>query len=995
MHLTILCLIILLPLLVFQGMEIRAKYRILYDHEVQANLEIARATRAMFGSYVNNLLHVEAALVVGFSRKELINEEISRAFKDFEDQSGIVSNLNWLSPQGRVLASSLPNAIGVDISERPHVIAIMNGQDWYISDLFVGKASGKPSFSVLKAVRDGAGNLRGILTAAIGVDRLQSEFSFQRSKSAALSIVDRNGMVVFRSPPLDLSWEQRNWLKDYPFFREALEGREYTGTVKGIDKERIIALVPMPFGWVAGSGRLEDDVVGTAFSQIQGSLVAFGSILLVALIAVAVMSKQITSAVRALQARSDAVSRGEYIAKDRLAGTKEFQILSNALDTMSEKVRSREESLRESEQRFRLAQQASRIGSFDWNIQTGVNVWTPELEIMYGLQPGEFGKTQPSWEQLVHLEDRPNALRLVERAFKTGEPVEGEWRVVWREDSVHWIVGRFQVFKDEAERPLRMIGVNMDITDRKQVEELSRQRLMEIEDLYHNTPVGMCVLDRDLRFLRINERLAEINGIPAADHIGKTVRDLMPKLADAVEPEMRCILETGEPKLDIEIVSETPAHPGVKRTWTEQWLPIKDSQGQVIGLSIVVEEITARKRAEEELRHLNENLEQLVQERTEKLRRLASELTLVEQRERRKLSTILHDGLQQYLVAAKMQLNGLMPEVAEERLKQSISDIEQLLGDAVQVSRSLAAELSPPILRDAGILAGLEWLSRWMLEKHHLKVQLVMEMDAPPLEEDVKVLLFESVREMLLNTVKHSNSRSAKIHLFQSNDHLGLTVSDAGKGFAPGSSNDGCSKTGFGLFSIQERLSVIGGTFKIDSAPGAGCRITLTAPLGQSKLLDSAQTASAETQPLPSPAAAGALGKVRILIVDDHIVMREGLARLLAQEPDFDVIGQATNGQQAIERVALLQPALILMDISMPVLDGIEATKVIHQQHPHIHIIGLSLYTEDERAREMLSAGASFYLSKSSPPGELKAAIRSCCGGIGPIVEQSKTRAGN
>ena len=141
-QLTILSLIILIPLLVFQGIEIRAKYRTLYDHEVQANLEIARATRAMFVSYVNNLLRVEAALAVGFSQKELITEEISRAFKDFEDQSGIVSNLSWLSPQGRVLASSLPNAIGVDISERPHVIAIMKGQDWYISDLFVGKTSG-------------------------------------------------------------------------------------------------------------------------------------------------------------------------------------------------------------------------------------------------------------------------------------------------------------------------------------------------------------------------------------------------------------------------------------------------------------------------------------------------------------------------------------------------------------------------------------------------------------------------------------------------------------------------------------------------------------------------------------------------------------------------------------------------------------------------------------------------------------------------------------
>jgi CheY-like chemotaxis protein len=282
-----------------------------------------------------------------------------------------------------------------------------------------------------------------------------------------------------------------------------------------------------------------------------------------------------------------------------------------------------------------------------------------------------------------------------------------------------------------------------------------------------------------------------------------------------------------------------------------------------------------------------------------------------------------------------------------------------------------------------------------MLEKHQLKVQLIMEMDAPALEEDVRILLFESVRELLLNTIKHSNSRSAKIHLFQSpGDHLGLTVSDDGKGFTPGASNDAASKEGFGLFSIQERLSVIGGTFKIDSAPGKGCRITLTAPLGRPKLMVSSQTAS-ETEPVPSPASAGvALGKVRILIVDDHIVMREGLARLLAQEPDFDVIGQATNGQQAIEKAASLQPALILMDISMPVLDGIEATKIIHQRHPHIHIIGLSLYTEDERAREMLSAGASFYMSKSSPPSELRAAIRSCFGETGPISDPSKRLVG-
>jgi PAS domain S-box-containing protein len=98
-----------------------------------------------------------------------------------------------------------------------------------------------------------------------------------------------------------------------------------------------------------------------------------------------------------------------------------------------------EEALRESEQRLRLAYQAANIGAFEWNMQTGVNTWTPELEKIYDLAPGEFGKTQPAWEQLVHPEDRANAVRLVQEALETGKPVETEWRTVWRDGSVHWV----------------------------------------------------------------------------------------------------------------------------------------------------------------------------------------------------------------------------------------------------------------------------------------------------------------------------------------------------------------------------------------------------------------------------------------------------------------------------------------------------------------------------------------------------------------------------
>jgi len=130
-----------------------------------------------------------------------------------------------------------------------------------------------------------------------------------------------------------------------------------------------------------------------------------------------------------------------------------------------------EQALRDSEERLRLAQQVARVGSFDWNLESGVNIWTPELEAMYGLPSGGFAKTQPAWESLVHPEDRSTAIAAVERALQTGEPTEQEWRVIWHDGSVHWIAARFRALTNLLGKPRRLIGVNIDITERKRAEE--------------------------------------------------------------------------------------------------------------------------------------------------------------------------------------------------------------------------------------------------------------------------------------------------------------------------------------------------------------------------------------------------------------------------------------------------------------------------------------------------------------------------------------------
>ena len=157
-----------------------------------------------------------------------------------------------------------------------------------------------------------------------------------------------------------------------------------------------------------------------------------------------------------------------------------------------------EVALRASEERWRLASQIAQVGAFEWNIQTGENAWTPALESMYGLQHGDFGKTQRSWEALVHPEDRAAAVARVQEAFRSLSAVEGEWRVVHPDGSVRWLVGRFQILRDERGNPQRLVGVNVDITARKRMEEEARALNENLERLVEERTAELTAANQEL-----------------------------------------------------------------------------------------------------------------------------------------------------------------------------------------------------------------------------------------------------------------------------------------------------------------------------------------------------------------------------------------------------------------------------------------------------------------------------------------------------------------
>ncbi len=397
----------------------------------------------------------------------------------------------------------------------------------------------------------------------------------------------------------------------------------------------------------------------------------------------------------------------------------------------------------------------------------------------------------------------------------------------------------------------------------------------------------------------------------------------------------------------------------------------------VLGLEDIA--FVRERSAEERARAFQAELERQVAERTElaearamQLQTMAGELLEAEERERRRIAQILHDDLQQHLASAKLQLQSVDQYASNDPI---LIKIDELLKDCLAKVRSLSHELSPPVLNHSGLYAALEWLAQHLKERFGFLVQLEIDTEAWFENETFKIFLFRAVQELLLNAVTHAGVRNARVGLSTSDDRLVVVVSDQGSGFNPDPKSLS-AKNGLGLLSLWERTQFVGGELTIESAPGHGSCFTLAVPLPKTRENSPGDLRlGKELRPTNRTIDASADENIRVLIVDDHEVMRQALSAMLRNHPKIHVAGQASNGWESVEKVRDLSPDIVLMDASMPGMSGAEATRMIKTEWPEVIVIGLSMYDDNQIVQKMQQAGVEEFINKSASSNELLQAI--------------------
>jgi len=406
--------------------------------------------------------------------------------------------------------------------------------------------------------------------------------------------------------------------------------------------------------------------------------------------------------------------------------------------------------------------------------------------------------------------------------MRTGEPIinVGD-RYTDYAGEVRYVLTSKVPLRDSHGNVTGLLGIHRDITERRLAEERLEQERNLLRTLIDQIPEDIYVKDKDSRFIICNKGVTGFWASQGKENItGKTDFDVFePAEAQKYFDEEQTIIRTGKPVINRE--GQVALKNGKIHRCLTSKLPLRDNLGNIVGIVGINRDITERKQTEEILLGYQKQL-----------KRLASQLALTEERQRRKIAAGLHDEVSQSLALAKIKLDTLQSSLSGNKAVSEIEQISNALEKAIQDTRDLTFELSNPILYELGLEAAVaEWLNEKLHVKHGIDVFFEDDGSVKPLEDDVRVLLFRNIRELLINIIKHAKADKVRVRIGRINGSIEVTVEDNGIGF-----DHATRKAGFGLLSIRESIQQLGGRYEIESKPGAGCKVIMTAPLkGQSR----------------------------------------------------------------------------------------------------------------------------------------------------------------
>jgi len=471
---------------------------------------------------------------------------------------------------------------------------------------------------------------------------------------------------------------------------------------------------------------------------------------------------------------------------------------------------------------------------------------------------------------------------------------------------------------------------------------------------------GAATLADDGTVLYANRSFAEIFDVPLEKFIGAPLNDF-------VFGEDRELLAHLIADANINIVRgeiRLGSHRQRPRTIRLTLSPVRE-QG-VHTICVVATELT-------ELIETNEALR--VSELS--LRQLSARLLKLQDEERRRIARDLHDTTGQKIAVLSMTLDRLAKLVDTRKVdvKDALTESREVVGKIGEEIRTLSYLLHPPLLDECGLASAVLWYAEGFKKRSGIHLNVSIDEELVRLTTDAETALFRVLQESLTNVHRYSGSPSAEIRIFQSASKVHLEIIDHGKGVKAGMERPafaGAPTLGVGIPGMRERIRQLGGQLEIEFS-NEGTRVYASLP---TEAFTEESEPFRDKENFQANARQRPMVRRRILIADDHEVMRRGVRGLVESQEEWSVCGEAIEGNEAISKTRELHPDLLILDVSMPGLSGIEAALQILKDDPNMKILFFTMYDSPQMMREISNVGAWGYVAKARAGNDLVDAVR-------------------